>query len=116
MHHNLVQSIIEQSVKLTSEADWDKLIHQVKNSKFVLLGEASHGTSEFYTARVEITKKLIQEKGFTFVAVEGDWPACKAINRYVKGYDPVSKSAKDVLKIFDRWPTHVGKRGNDRPD
>ncbi|PEZ80415.1 protein-L-isoaspartate O-methyltransferase [Bacillus sp. AFS017274] len=105
VHHNLVQSIIEQSVKLTSEADWDKLIHQVKNSKFVLLGEASHGTSEFYTARVEITKKLIQEKGFTFVSVEGDWPACQAINRYVKGYDPVSKSAKDVLKIFDRWPT-----------
>jgi erythromycin esterase-like protein len=105
VHHNLVQSIIEQSVKLTSEADWDKLIHQVKNSKFVLLGEASHGTSEFYTARVEITKKLIQEKGFTFVAVEGDWPACQAINRYVKGYDQVAKSAKDVLKIFDRWPT-----------
>ncbi|MGE7903169.1 erythromycin esterase family protein [Peribacillus sp. NPDC094092] len=105
MHHNLVQSIIEQSVKLTSEADWDKLIQQVKNSKFVLLGEASHGTSEFYTARAEITKKLIQEKGFTFVAVEGDWPACQAINRYVKGYDQVSESAKDVLGIFDRWPT-----------
>ncbi|WP_260287980.1 erythromycin esterase family protein [Peribacillus aracenensis] len=105
MHHNLVQSIIEQSVMLKSEADWDKLVQQVKNSKFVLLGEASHGTSEFYTARVEITKKLIQEKGFTFVAVEGDWPACQAINRYVKGYDQVFNSARDVLKIFDRWPT-----------
>ena len=90
---------------LKSEADWDKLVQQVKNSKFVLLGEASHGTSEFYTARVEITKKLIQEKGFTFVAVEGDWPACQAINRYVKGYDQVFNSARDVLKIFDRWPT-----------
>ncbi len=105
MHHNLVQSIIEQSVMLTSEADWDKLVQQVNNSKFVLLGEASHGTSEFYTARVEITKKLIQEKGFTFVAVEGDWPACQAINRYVKGYDLEARSAKDVLKSFDRWPT-----------
>ncbi|MGE6613267.1 erythromycin esterase family protein [Peribacillus sp. NPDC076916] len=105
MHHNLVQSIIEQSVMLKSEAAWDKLVQQVKNSKFVLLGEASHGTSEFYTARVEITKKLIQEKGFTFVAVEGDWPACQAINRYVKGYDQVFNSARDVLKIFDRWPT-----------
>ncbi|MFH0070117.1 erythromycin esterase family protein [Peribacillus sp. NPDC056705] len=105
MHHNLVQSIIEQSVMLKSEADWNKLVQQVKNSKFVLLGEASHGTSEFYTARVEITKKLIQEKGFTFVAVEGDWPACQAINRYVKGYDQVFNSARDVLKIFDRWPT-----------
>ncbi|WP_430039469.1 erythromycin esterase family protein [Peribacillus simplex] len=105
VRHNLVQSIIEQSVKLTSEADWDKLVQQVNNSKFVLLGEASHGTSEFYTARVEITKKLIQEKGFTFVAVEGDWPACQAINRYVKGYDLATKSARDVLKSFDRWPT-----------
>lgn len=56
MKHNLVQSIVEQSVMLTSEADWDKLIQQVNNAKFVLLGEASHGTSEFYTARVEITK------------------------------------------------------------
>ncbi|MGZ9817185.1 hypothetical protein ACXM0N_14920 [Peribacillus simplex] len=82
-HHNLVQSIIEQSVKLTSEADWDKLVQQVNNSKFVLQGEASHGTSEFYTARVEITKKLIQEKGFTFVAVEGDWPACQAITFFI---------------------------------
>ncbi|MGE7768597.1 erythromycin esterase family protein [Peribacillus sp. NPDC096540] len=105
MHRNLVQSIIEHSVPLTSEADWDKLVQQVKNSKFVLLGEASHGTSEFYTARVEITKKLIKEKGFTFVAVEGDWPACQAINRYVKGYDLVTKSAQDVLKSFNRWPT-----------
>ncbi|MGG3477566.1 erythromycin esterase family protein [Peribacillus frigoritolerans] len=105
MKHNLVQSIVEQSVMLTSEADWDKLIQQVNNAKFVLLGEASHGTSEFYTARVEITKRLIQEKRFTFVAVEGDWPACQAINRYVKGYDLVTKSAKDVLKSFDRWPT-----------
>ncbi|WP_352924595.1 hypothetical protein [Peribacillus simplex] len=48
MHRNLVQSIIEQSVMLTSEADWDKLVQQVNNSKFVLLGEASHGTSELY--------------------------------------------------------------------
>ncbi|MFD6208959.1 erythromycin esterase family protein [Peribacillus sp. NPDC060253] len=105
VQHNLVQSIIEHSVPLTSEADWDKLVQQVENSKFVLLGEASHGTSEFYTARVEMTKKLIKEKGFTFVAVEGDWPACQAINRYVKGYDLVTKSAQDVLKSFNRWPT-----------
>ncbi|MDQ7862408.1 hypothetical protein RCO48_19605 [Peribacillus frigoritolerans] len=47
MKHNLVQSIVEQSVMLTSKADWDKLIQQVNNAKFVLLGEASHGTSEF---------------------------------------------------------------------
>jgi erythromycin esterase-like protein len=81
------------------------LIDAIGKVKYVLLGEASHGTSEFYTTRTELTKKLIQEKGFTFIAVEGDWPACYEVNRYVKGYEPSYSSARDALQTLNRWPT-----------
>ncbi|PLT30594.1 erythromycin esterase family protein [Peribacillus deserti] len=105
MDKDLILAIRDQSIPLTGPSDLDRLISQMGNPRFVLLGEASHGTSEFYTTRAEITKKLIKDKGFTFVAVEGDWPACQAINRYVKGYDKESRSARDVLTSFNRWPT-----------
>ncbi|WP_026693994.1 erythromycin esterase family protein [Peribacillus kribbensis] len=104
MNHNLVRSIAEHSRPLTGTHDLDELIRRVEDSRFVLLGEASHGTSEYYTTRAEISKRLIKEKGFTFIAVEGDWPACQAVNRYIKGYDKDSASAREVLKAFDRWP------------
>ena len=105
MHHKLVHSIEEHEVPIIGEAELNLFIEKVEQAKFVLLGEASHGTSEFYTMRAELTKKLIAEKGFTFVAVEGDWPACQMINRYVKGYDNQKKSVREVLAAFDRWPT-----------
>ncbi|WP_409293327.1 erythromycin esterase family protein [Peribacillus sp. SCS-37] len=101
---SLIKSIRNEACPLTGKDDLDGLISRMGSPKFVLLGEASHGTSEFYTTRAEITKKLIQTKGFSFIAVEGDWPACQAVNRYVKGYDTESSSAREVLKSFDRWP------------
>jgi erythromycin esterase-like protein len=76
MENKVVKAIENYSVPLTSPVDFDILEEGVGEAKFVLLGEASHGTSEFYTVRAELTKKLITEKDFTFVAVEGDWPAC----------------------------------------
>ncbi|PLS81548.1 protein-L-isoaspartate O-methyltransferase, partial [Candidatus Saccharibacteria bacterium] len=85
--------------------DIDALIERIGTKQIVMLGEASHGTHEYYEWRAEITKRLIAEGGFTFVAVEGDWPDCYAINRYVKGYDTSSKSAKEVLSNFTRWPS-----------
>jgi erythromycin esterase len=75
------------------------------NVKYVLLGEASHGTSEFYTWRREITKRLIREKEFSFIAVEGDWPDCYNVNRYVKAMPDSGRSAYDVFHSFNRWPT-----------
>ncbi len=69
-----------------------------------MLGEASHGTSEFYTTRAEITKRLIAHHGFAFIAVEGDWPDCYRINAYVKGYKGAGEGALEVLQSFDRWP------------
>ncbi len=62
--------------------DYDPLLALVGNARFVLLGEASHGTHEFYRERAQITKRLIQEKGFTAVAVEADWPDAYRVNRY----------------------------------
>jgi erythromycin esterase len=80
-------------------------MERIGDSRFVLLGEASHGTSEFYTWRAEITKRLIVEKGFTIIGVEGDWPDCFRVNRYAKGRYGAGKSAEEVLHAFDRWPT-----------
>ncbi len=90
---------------LRGPADLDPLIDRIGDARFVLLGEASHGTSEFYTWRAELSKRLISEKGFTFIAVEGDWPDCYRVNRYVKGLPDSGESAEDVLHAFERWPT-----------
>jgi erythromycin esterase len=91
--------------RLTSPADLDPLLKAVGDARFVLLGEATHGTSEFYTWRAEISKRLILEKGFSFIAVEGDWPDCYHVNRYVKCLPDSGHSAEDVLHAFARWPT-----------
>lgn len=90
---------------LNSAKDLDALIEDIGDRPVVMLGEASHGTHEYYTWRTAISKRLIQEKGFNFIAVEGDWPDCYKINRYIKGYPDAGDSIKDVLMNFDRWPT-----------
>jgi erythromycin esterase len=96
LHHNLQ--------KLT---DLDPLFEEIRedNVRYALLGEASHGTSEFYTGRREITKRLITEHEFSFIAVEGDWPDCYNVNRYVKAMPDSGRNAYDVLHSFNRWPT-----------
>jgi erythromycin esterase len=88
-----------------SDRDLDLLINEIGDSRYVLLGEASHGTHEYYTWRARISKRLILEKGFPMIAVEGDWPDCYRLNRYIKGYQDSGVSAKDVLGAFNRWPT-----------
>src|SRR5215210_7560241 len=85
--------------------DLDPLLQRIGDARYVLLGEASHGTSEFYTWRTRLTRRLVQEKGFSFVAVEGDWPDCYRVNRYVKARPRSGASAEAVLHAFDRWPT-----------
>jgi erythromycin esterase-like protein len=91
--------------KLSTSKDLDALIEDIGDRKVVMLGEASHGTHEYYTWRTAITKRLIHEKGFRFIAVEGDWPDCYRINRFVKGYKDGGGSSREVLEQFDRWPT-----------
>ncbi|CAN5352917.1 N/A [soil metagenome] len=103
------RSILEHLRKcaypLRKGKDLDPLINLVEDVHYTLLGEASHGTHEYYTWRTEITKRLIIEKKFSFIAVEGDWPDCYKINRFVKGYENAGQSAEEVLKSFNRWPT-----------
>lgn len=93
------------SFLLRGAEDLDPLMHRIGQTHHVLLGEASHGTHEFYAWRTAITKRLITEKKFQFIAVEGDWPDCYRINRYIKGYADQDKEPIELLKSFDRWPT-----------
>jgi erythromycin esterase-like protein len=90
---------------IENSKDLDALIGDIGDRPVVMLGEASHGTHEYYTWRAAISKRLIQEKGFNFIAVEGDWPDCYKINRYIKGYRDAGDNIEEVLKNFDRWPT-----------
>src|SRR5918998_6924349 len=86
------------------EADYHPLLEMATKARFVLLGEASHGTHEFYRARAEITKRLIAEKGFASVAVEADWPDAYRVNRYVRGADD-DPDGERALGGFGRFPT-----------
>ena len=84
--------------------DYDALLGWMGESRFALLGEASHGTHEFYRERAEVTKRLITERGFTAVAVEADWPDAYRVNRYVRG-ESEDADARAALGGFERFPT-----------
>jgi len=86
-----------------SPNDYDSLVEMVGEARFVLLGEASHGTHEFYRERAIITKRLIYQRGFNAVAVEADWPDAYRINRFVRGEGPDLDSV-DALSGFKRFP------------
>jgi len=75
----------------------------IGDARIVLIGESSHGTQEFYRARAEITKWLIEEKGFCAVAAEADWPDAYRVNRYVRGCDD-DTTAEEALRGFERFP------------
>jgi erythromycin esterase-like protein len=85
------------------ERDYDELLALVGDARFVLLGEATHGTHEFYEERARITRRLIEEKGFHAVAVEADWPDAYRVNRYVRGQGS-DADAKTALSGFERFP------------
>jgi erythromycin esterase-like protein len=83
--------------------DCDPLIDWMNDARFALLGEASHGTHEFYRERARITERLIVERGFTVVAVEADWPDASRVNRYIRGLSN-DVTAVDALGDFRRFP------------
>jgi erythromycin esterase len=99
------EKILKEHYTLESSKDLDPLMEKIGDAKYILLGEASHGTHEYYTWRTAISKRLIAENQCSFIAVEGDWPDCYRINRYVKGYNDVGDTAVEVLQGFKRWPT-----------
>lgn len=94
----------KNATELSSSEDLTQLIELGGNGQLVLLGESTHGTAEFYRWRAEISKRLITEKGFNFIAVEGDWASIYRLNLYVKSLCNRYTSAGQVLRTFNRWP------------
>ena len=94
-----------EGVPLTGAThDYDALLERIGgDARVVLLGEASHGTAEFYRERARITRRLVEERGFTVVAVEADWPDAHRVNRWVRG-EGQEGSAIQSLDDFQRFP------------
>jgi erythromycin esterase-like protein len=101
----LLHEVESLSRPLHGFEDLDPLLERIGDARYVLLGEATHGTSEFYTWRRQLSQRLIREKGFSFIAVEGDWPDCYRVNRFAKNYPDAPASAREALHAFERWPT-----------
>jgi erythromycin esterase-like protein len=99
----VTEAIRERSMPLAEPHDLDALVEKIKDKQVVMLGEATHGTSEFYTWRAEISKILIRDHGFRFIAVEGDWPDSERITRYILNNE--GENARQVLIQNHRWPT-----------
>jgi erythromycin esterase len=100
----LVDYLSEKAIPVNGIDDIDRIIHAAGSRRLVLLGESSHGTAEFYRWRADITRRLITEKGFSFIAVEGDWASIYRLNKYVLNLPGAGPSARRVLQGFDRWP------------
>src|SRR5437773_2927993 len=83
--------------------DFDSLVDLIGDARFVLIGEASHGTHEFYRIRAQISKILIAQRGFSAIAVEADWPDAYRVNRFVRGAGKDSDSV-EALSGFQRFP------------
>ena len=105
VRHVPVLDVIQREAAVLdgSPRDHDALLSMVGNRAFVLLGEASHGTHEFYAMRADITRRLIEEAGFDAVAVEADWPDAYRLNRYVHGDG--DDDIDDAFGDFQRFPT-----------
>jgi erythromycin esterase-like protein len=100
----MLSIITEAAQPLTwSDGDYDGLLQEIGDVRLVLIGEASHGTHDFYRERAHITRRLIVEKGFNAVAIEGDWPDAHRVHRYVRGTGN-DKNALEALADFRRFP------------
>ena len=90
---------------LRTDADLDGLVDRLGGNRYVCIGEASHGTHEYYEWRARLSRRLIEDHGFTWIGVEGDWPDCWRINRWVRGMGDQDLDARALLAQFERWPT-----------
>ena len=110
--HSETEVIHHKAHPLTgAAADYDPLLELIGNARYVLLGEATHGTHEFYKARAEITKRLIQERGFSVIAWEADWPDALRVNRYIRG-GRRDQSALEALSDFERFPVWMWRNAD----
>ncbi|MEX2031539.1 MAG: erythromycin esterase family protein, partial [Dehalococcoidia bacterium] len=100
----MLRAITDEARPVTGEPrDYDGLLDLVGTKRFVLIGEASHGTHEFYRERARITRRLVDELGFNAIAVEGDWPDSYRVNRYIMGMS-ADTHAEAALSDFRRFP------------
>jgi erythromycin esterase-like protein len=100
-----LKAVRESAIALEENGEeYDRLIEAIGDCRLVLLGEATHGTQDFYRERAEITKRLITQKGFAAVAVEADWPDAYRANRFVQG-ETDDGSAEEALRGFERFPS-----------
>ncbi len=99
------QDFSKKAITLEPESNLETLISIAGEKKLVLLGEASHGTHEYYVWRDKISRRLIEAHDFNFIAVEGDFATLYQLNRYVKNMEGTESSALKVLSKLNRWPT-----------
>jgi erythromycin esterase len=97
------REIISRARPLSKMKDLNFLMEKLKNKRIVMIGESTHGTKEFYEWRWNISKELIENYGFNFISIEGDWPYCKGINQFIHG--KTNLSAHDTLIHASRWPS-----------
>lgn len=108
-YRQLIDVIHDAAIPLTdSLSKYDELIEKIGDARFVLMGEASHGTHEFYQARIDMTKQLIEKKGFMAVMIEGDWPDAHRVHRYLQGQGDAQMSV-EALDDFNRFPMWMWK-------
>lgn len=100
----LILSLNEAIEPLRDQSeDYDSLLDKIGDARYVLMGEASHGTHEFYQTRIQITQKLIEKKGFMAVAIEGDWPDVYQIHRYIQGKGDDEAQSLEGFRKFPIW-------------
>ncbi|MEV6694198.1 erythromycin esterase family protein [Micromonospora sp. NPDC051196] len=91
--------------RLGAPSDLDPLLERARDARVVMIGEATHGSHDYYRIREQLTRRLIAECGFDFVAVEGDWPDCDRVHRCVVAAAGGAVEPQVALERFERWPT-----------
>lgn len=101
----MVDEIRALATPLQGPDDLDQLARRAHAARFIGIGEASHGTHEFYHWRAALTRRLIEAGEIAWIGVEGDWPDCWRINQWVRGLEHQELDAVQLLSTFERWPT-----------
>ena len=90
---------------LRADTGYGPLLEAIGDSQFVLLGESTHGTDEYYAHRAAITKQLVETKGFSVVLIEGDWPSAYRVSRYMGSEGSTDRAAHEALASFEGFPS-----------
>ena len=101
----ILAAVRRRAIPLRGDAAFDTIVERGRDRRLVAIGEASHGTHDFYSWRARLTRRLITESGATWIGVEGDWPDCWRVDRWVRGLDGTGMDARAMLARFERWPT-----------